>query len=643
MRHTHIIGRLAHLSLFVVLFVLAGFSIWAAALNRQATNAAESSTAISNLFRQVNSTLSTEIALQYEYALEPSATVKNEHLATANTLIALLQRLQQDGDSGDARLAGQALAEQTRYLLIAGQFFAAVDAHDLTRARMIVSRDIDPVFDQIQQQMRTEADKEKALANNDMGRLAQVQHMIFITTPIVFAFGLLFMGVSGWIIRTYRRKLDETVQAEIARLARLALTDPLTGLGNHHAYQESLSQALEKARCDESVLVLALLDIDDLKVFNDERGHQCGDEVLLTFATLLREAHLSESLFRLSGDDFALIMPQTVLTVATIVLERFREDVERHPLGVTVSIGMAITTSDQLTRELLHAHASAALQEAKRRGRNRVLTFEEVKGNVSIVSTTKIQALRRLLAEGKMTTAFQPIWNLATGTVLAFEALTRPAADYGFSGPQEMFNIAEQMGRAHELDVICVQAILARAGELPPDALLFLNLTPQTLVHDLLTGAILLEAVVTAGLEPSHVVLEITERSIVELAEVVQKVKFLRLMGFRVALDDAGAGNAGLEMLSQLSVDFVKIDRAVVGRALTDQAAYSVLAGIATIARESHLSVVAEGIENPEMLKMIQQLNVQCAQGYLLGRPSETIPGVSALEDLSSFLYSSSH
>src|ERR1700682_283933 len=146
------------------------------------------------------------------------------------------------------------------------------------------------------------------------------------------------------------------------------------------------------------------------------------------------------------------------------------------------------------------------------------------------------------------------------------------------------------MGRAHELDAICVEAILARARELPPDALLFLNLTPQTLVHDLLTGAILLEAVITAGLVPSRVVLEITERSIVRLDEVVQNVKFLRMMGFRVALDDAGAGNAGLEMLSQLSVDFVKIDRAVVVNALTDQAVRSVFAGITTIARESQIS-----------------------------------------------------
>jgi EAL domain-containing protein (putative c-di-GMP-specific phosphodiesterase class I) len=199
------------------------------------------------------------------------------------------------------------------------------------------------------------------------------------------------------------------------------------------------------------------------------------------------------------------------------------------------------------------------------------------------------------------------------------------------------------MGRAHELDAICVEKILARAAELPPDVLLFMNLTPQSLVHDLLTGAILLEAVTSAGLTPSRVVLEITERSIVNLAEVVQKAKFLRLMGFRIALDDAGAGNAGLEMLSQLPVDFVKIDRAVVVGALTEQASHSVFVGLTTIARESHIAVVAEGIENAALLDFVQQAEVPYVQGYLLGRPNEVLPVSSALQDFSALLYTGSH
>jgi EAL domain-containing protein (putative c-di-GMP-specific phosphodiesterase class I) len=278
-------------------------------------------------------------------------------------------------------------------------------------------------------------------------------------------------------------------------------------------------------------------------------------------------------------------------------------------------------------------NVTGALQEAKRRGRNRVSDFAAIEDTGLIVTPAKTRALHRLLSKGKVTMAFQPIWNVAHGTVLAFEALARPAADYGFAGPQEMFDLAEHLGHAHELDTVCVRSILARAAELPDDVLLFMNLSPQTLVHDLFTQTTLLEAVVSAGLSPSRIVLEITERSNVELEEIVQQVKFLRLMGFKIALDDIGTGNAGLEMLSELSADFVKIDRAVVKRALIDGAAYGVLVAIITIARQSGIAVIAEGIENAEMLALVQQLKGQYGQGYMLGRPSETIPDVNALRD----------
>ena len=201
------------------------------------------------------------------------------------------------------------------------------------------------------------------------------------------------------------------------------------------------------------------------------------------------------------------------------------------------------------------------------------MAFEDIRERVALISPEKVQAVRRLLSERKLTIAFQPIWDCVQGSLLAFEALTRPAAEYGFAGPQEVFDIAEKMGRAHELDVICVRAILARAAELPPTALLFLTIPPQTLVHDLLTEAVLLEATVSAGLTAERVVLEITERAIVQRDVLVQKAEQLRRLGFRLALEDAGAGNAGLEMLSQVSVDFVKIDRAIISNALSDKSA----------------------------------------------------------------------
>src|SRR6202022_1579816 len=135
---------------------------------------------------------------------------------------------------------------------------------------------------------------------------------------------------------------------------------------------------------------------------------------------------------------------------------------------------------------------------------NTVVTYEDIRESVSLIAPAKVHALHRLLSERRVNVAFQPIWDIGPDRILAFEALPRPPVDYGFSGPQEAFDIAEKIGRAHELDYLCAHAILARAGELPADALLFLNLTPQTLDHEVLTGAVLLEAVFAAGLTPER-------------------------------------------------------------------------------------------------------------------------------------------
>jgi len=224
---------------------------------------------------------------------------------------------------------------------------------------------------------------------------------------------------------------------------------------------------------------------------------------------------------------------------------------------------------------------------------------------------------------------------------LGYEALTRPAPEYGLRGPQEAFDIAERIGRAHDLDALCRAAILARAAELPADALLFVNLSPQTLDHNILAGTALLDAVAAAGLTPDRVVLELTERSMARLDVVVREGARLRALGFKLALDDTGAGNAGLEMLSHLPVDFVKVDRSIVVGAADDGAARAVLAGIIAIARETGAYVIAEGIEDAEMLGLVRHAGgpsatrgegVRGAQGYFLGRPSPTIPTEATME-----------
>jgi len=151
---------------------------------------------------------------------------------------------------------------------------------------------------------------------------------------------------------------------------------------------------------------------------------------------LLHSARAEDRAYRRGGDEFALVLPNTTLPDARVVLERLRRDVQRHLCVTTVSIGVAALVPGQGDPTTLQEQADAALYEAKRHGRNTIVAFEEIRASASILPPAKAQALRCLLAEGGVSVVFQPIWDIDRGAILAFEALTRPAPHYGFAGPR---------------------------------------------------------------------------------------------------------------------------------------------------------------------------------------------------------------
>jgi EAL domain-containing protein (putative c-di-GMP-specific phosphodiesterase class I) len=183
----------------------------------------------------------------------------------------------------------------------------------------------------------------------------------------------------------------------------------------------------------------------------------------------------------------------------------------------------------------------------------------------------------------------------------------------------------------HELDTLCVQRALEGAEALPPGAALFVNVAPQTLDRDADGDPWLAEAVGRSKLDPSQVVIEVTERVGAPTETVLRSIEHLRAAGLRIAIDDVGVGNSGLEMLRRARPDFVKIDRSVVSEARHDAGARAVLAAIATFASETGASVIAEGIEDDDVLRLVQDADgtlgpcIDAAQGYRLGRP---VPGM---------------
>jgi diguanylate cyclase (GGDEF)-like protein len=407
-----------------------------------------------------------------------------------------------------------------------------------------------------------------------------------------------------------------------------ATLDGLTDLPNQRAFHDELPQAVASAARHRVPLGLAVLDVDDFKYTNDRHGHPHGDAMLGRVAAVLRAGRSGDRAYRIGGDEFALLLPHTDSEGARIVARRLMRALGDE--GAAVSVGVSMLRDGQAA-EALRAEADAALYEAKRRGGSGVTHFEDIRDQVVITTSDKLDAVRRLIDEQRLTTAFQPIWDLDAGKLLGLEALTRPDPAYGLSGPAEAFDLAEQIGRVHDLDVLCAEHALQAASELPDDALLFLNLAPQTLDLDADDDDWLKLAVERSGLPIERVVVEVTERFGGRTASVIKCLERLRGLGFKLALDDVGTGNSGLEMLRTVGAEYVKIDSSIVAAAATEPNARAVLMAMATFAWQTGSFVIAEGIEDPETLDFVRAIDdhhvrvgnvIQGGQGYGLGRPS---------------------
>ena len=417
-----------------------------------------------------------------------------------------------------------------------------------------------------------------------------------------------------------------------AMVLRRATRDGLTDLPNQRAFQDEFPQVVASAARYQDPLTLVLLDVDDFKLINDRHGHPHGDAVLKRVAGVLRGTRPGDQPYRIGGDEFALLLSRADVEGARTLVARLARDFA--DAAVEVSMGVSVLRPGT-TADTTRAEADSALYEAKRQGGNRAAHFEDVRERVVVTTSEKKEAVRRLIDEGRLTTVFQPIWNLEAETLIGIEALTRPDPSYGLSGPAEAFDIAEQLGRVHPLDMLCAQHALLSAPELGPDVLLFVNLAPLTLDLDAEGDGWLLAAVERAGLSPRQVVVEVTERFGGRTAPVVKTLQRLRQQGFLLAVDDVGTGNAGLEMLSKLKAEFVKLDRSIVASAATEPGARAVLLAMATFARQTGAFVIAEGIEDQETLQFLRSIDerdissetiIQGGQGFGLGRPSSQLP-----------------
>lgn len=445
--------------------------------------------------------------------------------------------------------------------------------------------------------------------------------VVFALPALAFSLGLFWLLAGRAVQQRHRFALER------------ARRDGLTGLGNHRAFQDELARALSLTDRTNLEMALVVFDVDDFKFLNDRRGHQYGDEILRRVAKILGSARAQDRAFRTGGDEFVLLMPATGEHDAHGAAARIGRLMGEA--GITASCGVSATRPDMRSAAVLREEAEAALQDGKRRRSSVPVKFSDVRGRAVILTPEKIHQLRLMIEDGAIDVAVQPIWDIVEGQLIGLEALARPHPDYGLAGPAEAFDVAEQIGRIGDLDRLCVNRILAHAGELPRGVRLFLNIHPSSL-DDGDDGGWLLDALRAARVTPGEVVIEVTERSGARVAGLARSVQRLRSLGFKVALDDLGAGNSGLELMHLVPVDFVKVDRSIVARAPFDKNARAALAAVAAFAHETGTFVIAEGIEDLRSLDFVRRLRIHSptgirgGQGYGLGRPAGSVAEATA-------------
>jgi diguanylate cyclase (GGDEF)-like protein len=441
---------------------------------------------------------------------------------------------------------------------------------------------------------------------------------------------LLARSVLGAARGIERRRAELLELYERARLD--ALIDPLTGLGNHRAFQEEFARQVESARRDGSSMSLIVIDLDDLKGVNDELGHAGGDALLAAMGHLLGNgARRSDRAFRVGGDEFVVLMPHTSLETASIAARRLLAAAldgapfgEGRPFSFSAGVSSFPTPSSNGAR--LYRHADAALYWSKRHGRTDVQVYDparhgqagDERNSAELTAAVAAVASKRL-----MSPVYQPIFSLGTGAVVGHEGLVRPAPGAGFVNAEALFTAAEATGRTVELDRACLEVVALAAGEVPPDRYLAVNISPRTLESAEFSASHLAKIFAKRGIPATNLVLELTEREGVEdIGMLRRNLDACRELGIRIAADDVGAGNAGLRLLSEITFDVVKIDLSLVQSGVLRESSMAVLRALRELAVRSSATLVAEGIETANQLEAVRNLGLAAGQGYLLGRPS---------------------
>ncbi|HUK55142.1 MAG TPA: EAL domain-containing protein [Nitrospiria bacterium] len=433
------------------------------------------------------------------------------------------------------------------------------------------------------------------------------------------------------------RELREVrVRREREQAARtikyLAYYDPLTAFPNRILLLEHLQRAIVDGRQAKHAVALILMDLDRFKEINDTLGHDHGDNLLYQVGSRLKRVLFEPDIVsRLGGDEFAVMLPRLAaaehITVVVQKILKALEDpfmIEKLPIAVETSIGIALYPDHGADAETLFQRADVAMYEAKRTGSGYTLYAAELDQH-SPRRLALMGALRKGIERNQLFLHYQPKVSLTTGRVIGLEGLVRwRHPEYGLIPPEQFIGPAEQTGLIGPLTQWVITTALNddrawRDAQIP--LTVSVNLSTRSL-HDSRLPVQLAEWLRLHGGSPERLELEITESAIMadpgQALEILFKVYE---MGVRFSIDDFGTGYSSLAYLRKLPVDAIKIDKSFVINMASDPNDLVIVRSTIELGHNMGIKVVAEGVENKETYQRLIELGCDAAQGYYMSRP----------------------
>ena len=439
-------------------------------------------------------------------------------------------------------------------------------------------------------------------------------------------------------------KSKELLEESNQKLNKLAHYDLVTGLSNRLYFNKSLTETLDKAKRESSLLALLFLDLDEFKIVNDTHGHAAGDALLKEASsrilTCIRRsqdpARIDDTcVSRLGGDEFAIILTEinipddSVIVSERIIAELSRpfylldETVEAH---IGVSIGISFYPRFAISGIDLCRQADLALYRAKNAGKNQYHLYtneiHELYERKLIIDT----GLKKALSQGAFSMVYQPIYDLTSNRIVAVEALFRCNLDELKNIPTEtLISAAEESGLIGEIGGWIFSAVLSdynhHIKNKNDHIYININVSCKQLSDDLFIKQVQ-SAFMNKEIPPERVTFELTETAVMKDVHVLSKnlVKLSEL-GSRISIDDFGSGCSSMARLRTLPISSLKIDQDFIADTDPDSNGAIIVKSIIQLAENLELTAIAEGIETQEQYDFISKIKCPLGQGHFMSKP----------------------